>query len=73
MKRKSNKERNEITDQKLSAWSEQPYGVGFQEVRVMSAELLKFRQKEELVQKLVDAIDQYHCCGAIQEAREALQ
>lgn len=35
-------------------------------------DLVKSMEQGPKVQKLLDAIDQYHCCGAIQEAREAL-
>lgn len=30
-------------------------------------------KRERLIQELLDAIDQHHCCAAIQEAREALR
>jgi hypothetical protein len=69
----SNKKRKEITDCDLSSWSQQPYGVGFQQVRQIAAELLKARQREKFLNDLLDAIDKHGACGAIQEAREELQ
>jgi len=33
-----------ISDEKLVAWSKQPYGVGFQEVRKLATELLAARR-----------------------------
>ena len=34
-----------LTEEKLIAWSKQPYGVGFQQVRQLAAELLEARRK----------------------------
>lgn len=34
-----------LPDEKLVAWSKQPYGVGFQDVRKLAAELLEARRK----------------------------
>lgn len=68
----SKKKRKEITDCDLSSWSQQPYGVGFQQVRQLAAELLKARQREKLLNDLVAAIDNHGACGTIQEKREAL-
>lgn len=36
-------------------------------------DLVKSMEQGAKVQQLLDAIDQYHCCAAIQEAREALE
>lgn len=68
----SKKKRKEITDGDLSSWSQQPYGVGFQQVRQLAAELLEARNREKLLNDLVTAIDVHGACGAIQEKREAL-
>jgi hypothetical protein len=35
----------QLSDEKLVAWSKQPYGVGFNEVRQLAAELLQARRK----------------------------
>jgi hypothetical protein len=61
-----------LPEEKLIAWSKQPYGVGFQRVRQLAAELLEARQREKLLNELVAAIDKHGACGAIQEAREEL-
>lgn len=34
-----------LAEEKLIAWSKQPYGVGFQEVRKLATELLEARRK----------------------------
>lgn len=34
-----------LPDEKLVAWSKQPYGVGFHEVRKLAEELLEARKK----------------------------
>ena len=34
-----------LSEEKLVAWSKQPYGVGFQEVRKLATELLEARRK----------------------------
>lgn len=34
-----------LPDEKLVAWSKQPYGVGFNEVRKLAEELLEARKK----------------------------
>ena len=34
-----------LPEEKLVAWAKQPYGVGFQEVRKLAAELLEARRK----------------------------
>ena len=34
-----------LPEEKLVAWSKQPYGVGFQDVRKLAAELLEARRK----------------------------
>ena len=36
-----------LAEEKLVAWSKQPYGVGFQEVRKLATELLEARRKLE--------------------------
>jgi hypothetical protein len=61
-----------LPEEKLIAWSKQPYGVGFQDVRKLAAELLRARQREKRLNELVVAIDKHGACGAIQEAREKL-
>lgn len=61
-----------LPEEKLVAWSKQPYGVGFHDVRKLAAELLEARQREKLLNELVAAIDKHGACGAIQEAREEL-
>lgn len=33
-----------LSDEKLEAWSKQPYGVGFEEVRKLASELLAARK-----------------------------
>lgn len=39
-----------LPEEKLVAWSKQPYGVGFQDVRKLAAELLEARRKLAEVQ-----------------------
>ena len=39
-----------LTEEKLVAWSKQPYGVGFQDVRKLATELLEARRKLAEVQ-----------------------
>lgn len=34
-----------LSEEKLVAWAKQPYGVGFQDVRKLAAELLEARRK----------------------------
>ncbi len=34
-----------LPEEKLIAWSKQPYGVGFQDVRKLASELLEARRK----------------------------
>jgi hypothetical protein len=34
-----------LPEEKLVAWSKQPYGVGFQDVRKLATELLEARRK----------------------------
>ena len=67
----SKKKRKEITDGDLSSWSQQPYGVGFQQVRQLAAELLEVRRKladdnedrKRLVQNLLETIDEFDRAG----------